>query len=317
MRSPTSFALAYLPHRALGEKLEQLAGPRLQLEVCDENEWLFTDRVKKEESALAKLELGPVKSLSDMADIYATTIVVPTKAEVPGAVAAVRRVFPDAQVVERRRPPAETFVYDDTHMYVSLGSHAAGLEPAIGERKFEVQIKSGLQYAWWRATHDVLYKGAERSWQLSRVAGQVRAALELLDTQLGDLRGSAELAGPLPANNADEEFATIAGWLSRWEEERRPTDISRFVRSVRDVLRAGQLPANTIEALLDDAPGSVLVANPEVTPFQAVLGSAITEKGAALVNRLRGERYVLVSEELIEAAPATAEVAEARRAKLD
>src|SRR4051812_26354078 len=121
MRSPASFALAYLPHRVLGEELERIAGPRLQLEICKPNEWLFSGRVKSEESALAKLQLGPVKSLSEMQDIYATTIVVPTKAEVGAAINAVQAVFPGAEVVPRRRPRAETFIYDDTHVVAEMG----------------------------------------------------------------------------------------------------------------------------------------------------------------------------------------------------
>src|SRR4051812_41557760 len=111
MRSPTSFALAFLPHRVLGEKLADLAGARLQLDICQRHEWLFAHRVKREESALAKLQMGPVSSLSEMADIYAATIVVPTKAEVSDALAAVRTLFPGAEVVPRRRPRAETFLY--------------------------------------------------------------------------------------------------------------------------------------------------------------------------------------------------------------
>src|SRR5205085_494883 len=146
---------------------------------------------KSEESALAKLQLSPVPALSEMHDLYGTTVVVPTTAQIPDAVEAISAEFPGATKVARRRPRAETFMYDDTHVLAQLGSRAAGLNDAIKHRKFEIQVKSGLQYAWWRATHDVLYKGAERSWRLSRVAGQIRAALELLDTQLGNLRGSA------------------------------------------------------------------------------------------------------------------------------
>ena len=316
MRTPNSFALAYVPHRALGDKLEELAGPRLQT-LCRTHGWLFADRVKDEESALAKLQMSPVQSLSTLHDVYASTIVVPTTAQVQDAVAVVEAAFPGAEVVPRRRPRADTFRYNDTHVYANLGAHAAGLADAIRDRKFEIQIKSGLQYAWWRATHDVLYKGAERSWQVSRVAGQIRAALELMDTQLGNLRRSAEVQGPLPADDADEDFAEVAGWLSRWDEDRRPENISGFVRSVQDIRKAASLSAAAIAALLDGDEGQKLIANPDVTPFQAVLTAVVLDKGAAVIDRVQPDIFVLVTEEMLAAAPTIADITEARLARLD
>ena len=319
MRPPASFTLAYLKHRKIGEELQRLAGPRI-LNVCQASDraWLFDHRVKGEESALAKLQLGPVSSLTEMNDIYAATIVVPTSGEVPTAVKALQEQFPKSDVVKRKRPRAETFIYDDTHVLARLADHASGLDDALKERVFEVQIKSGLQFAWWRATHDVLYKGAERSWRLSRVAGQIRAALELLDNQLSDLRRSADAAGPPEADDLDQGFSEIAGLLDSWDRSQRPEDISRFVQSVHRVLKAARLEAAGMPALLETELGRKLVENPEVTPLQAILAVAVNAKGPEMVDRFPTNPYVsvLVTAELIDAAPFMSAVPEGRRVRL-
>jgi ppGpp synthetase/RelA/SpoT-type nucleotidyltranferase len=313
MRSPTSFALAFLAHRALGEELERIAGRRLQL-LCKERDWLFTDRVKSEESALAKLELSPVSSLSAMHDLYAATIVVPTAGDVETAVNAVRTDLPDAAVVPRRRTKADTFRYDDTHLTASLGDHAAGLASAIGERTFEIQIKTGLQFAWWRATHDVLYKGAEQNWQVSRVAGQIRASLELLDAQLTDLRGAARLQKSDSEDDIDKGFADAASLLGRWDGDRRPANVSSFVRSVQDLMRSAGVTHAELEEALDGA--ETMAANTEVTPVQCVLAALAQRQGLRVVTKLRGDLFVLVTDELEAAAPLLRDVRPERRATL-
>jgi ppGpp synthetase/RelA/SpoT-type nucleotidyltranferase len=319
MNVPSSFGLAFIEHREIGAEVERLAGARLQGVVCKPNKWLFTDRLKSEESALAKLQMSPVRSLSEMRDLYATTIVVPTRAEIGTAVESVKAAFPDSSVVERRKLRAETFLYDDTHMTARLGDLAAGLPSVVSCREFEIQIKTGLQFAWWRATHEVLYKGAEKSWQLARVAGQTRAALELLDAQLADLRGAAKLQLTQADDEVDEDYARIASLLELWSPEQRPEDVTRFVRAVTDLSRVARVPSNELEAAVDSC--AELRRNPEITPLQAVLAGLVTTKGAGFLDRLKGDGnrpaiYVLVTDELVSAVPAVAAVGAERRALL-
>ncbi len=315
MRSPPSFAFAYLPQRRLGEELERIAGTRLRTVICKPQGWLFTDRVKTEESALAKLQLSPVAGLGEMHDIYAATVVVPTKGQIEEAVTALREHMADVEVVERRRPRPEEFLYDDVHLLVRLGDLAAGLAPALKTRQFEVQIKTGLQFAWWRATHDVLYKGERPSYQLTRVGSQLRATLELIDAQLASLRAAAELQGDDP-DQTDADYTTATGWLTRWDQEARPEDKTTFVACVNRLARAAGRDVGGMEHLLDSDVGRRLTEDPEVTPFQALLGAAVAEEGAAVVDRIQGRRFVLITPELQTACPAVSEVRDSRRARL-
>jgi ppGpp synthetase/RelA/SpoT-type nucleotidyltranferase len=316
VRIPTSFALAYLPQHALGLEWERLAGERLRNKICKPAGWLFTDRVKTQESALAKLQLSPVPALSAMHDLYAATVVVPTKAEVQQAIDAIEADMPGVEPVPRKRPKASEFLYDDKHILVRMGEHAAGLAPALATRPFEVQVKTGLQFAWWRATHDVLYKGAGSNYQLDRVGGQIRAALELIDAQLANLRGAAQLQVE-GDDEVDPRYAQVTGWLERWPEPLRPEDRKTFVSSVERLVSAARVDLDGIEEILGTDAGKLLTSATEVTPFQAVLGATVASQGPEVVDRISGTRYVLITSELEAACPQVAEVKETRRATLD
>lgn len=307
MLAPPSFSLAFNAHRKTALALEKIAGERFRTRVSGPNSWLFDDRVKSEESSLAKLQLGPVKSLGVMDDLYAATVIVPTPNEIPEAVKVIKREFPGATERSRRRKSADTFRYDDMHLIVSLGDAAAGLP--FRDRPFEVQIHTGLQYAWWRATHDVIYKGSDRSWRLQRTASQIRASLELLDANLSNLRGAADLLSAVEEDD-DTEFKRVVDWLERWPEERRPEDQKRFSESVLKVGEASGLSLDKVEhALIDD-----LIADPVTTPFQAVLGSVISEHGADALRKLPQDQYVLVTEEFEGSCPAVTDIPTDRRA---
>jgi ppGpp synthetase/RelA/SpoT-type nucleotidyltranferase len=315
MLVPTSFALAYRVELAAADELMRIAGQRLYNGVCRPNQWLFDDRVKSDESALSKLLLGPVPSLAEMQDMYAATIVVPTRGELDAATRAVQASLPDSRVVRRRLGDPATFVYDDVHIIARLGTAATGLSPGLREREFEVQIRTGLQYAWWRATHKVIYKGG-RTWPLVRTASQVRASLELLDTVLANLRETARLQ-QVEADPADAELERLACWLERWDEGRRPADAPRFATAASDLMSAAGTTADEVERLLAEERGADLIADEHIAPLQAVLALLVEAHGAALAEALPRRRYVLVTEELIRVSPATRGIAQARRATLN
>lgn len=315
MRVPPSFGLAYLEEYKVATELKRIAGTRVQTTVCQPNQWLFDDRIKPEESALAKLQLGPIAALGEMRDMYATTVVVPTPTEVRPAVDAVLLQLPDAREQTRRQGDPQTFVYDDVHVIARLGDTAPGLAPGLQEREFEIQIRTGLQYAWWRATHDVVYKGGARTWRLSRLASQARASLEMLDAVLADLDGAAALL-PEAEHDEDRLFERVAGWLERWPAVRRPVDVARFYASVEALATASGRGLDNLERVLDTDTGVALVGDEEVTPFQAILGALVQEDGPNVVDSLPRDPFVLVTPELTRSCPSTDAIPVARRARL-
>jgi hypothetical protein len=59
--------------------------------------------------------------------------------------------------------------------------------------KFELQVKTFLQSAWSQAGHDIIYKPDRISWGVERIAGEIRALLELADNVLAQIEGTAQL----------------------------------------------------------------------------------------------------------------------------
>ena len=47
---------------------------------------------------------------------------------------------------------------------------------------FEIQVKSAFEHAWAVSTHDLVYKSPEIDWKRLRLAAQIKANVEQLDT---------------------------------------------------------------------------------------------------------------------------------------
>jgi ppGpp synthetase/RelA/SpoT-type nucleotidyltranferase len=295
---PESFRLAYAQQVAVINNVKPRAESRLRV-LCENNGWLFDHRVKGPESVLAKLQLGKISAIGEMSDFYATMVVVPTLREIEAAVAAVTAAFHDVERKPPRSLEAEELIYDDTHLLVSLGP-LGPLDPTglISKRRIEVQVRTGLQYAWWRATHDDIYKGAD-DWRLRRLAAQLRGSLEQIDGVLENMAAAAALIHSPPGLQPDTEAAVISSWQSRWVEEARVEDPRRFVDTVRTYAAAAGIAISGVEAALDSAAGQTHVANADVTPAQAVLLAIIDAHGSQVLMGLRAAgRQVLVTKEM-------------------
>lgn len=312
MKLPASFEYVYLREAETAGRLAEFAGSRLA-GLCADQGWLFDGRVKSEESVFARLELGELASIVDMNDVYATTVVVPTRSEINDAAKAVQSVYPNSEIKVRRRADPRSFKYDDMHIYATLGPTAPGIDRAIRYRPFEIQIRTGLQYSWWRATHDVLYKGDVKDWRLERVASQARGTLDLIDGVLADLPAAAELL-ERQADDADAQFGQVVGWLEKWPEGDRPVDRRRFVDTVLAWLAQAGNALEAVEAALDSARGQALIAEEGITPAQVVQILAADEAG--LPTLTAGERRILVTDELATVAPDFGSLPEDTRVQL-
>jgi hypothetical protein len=248
---------------------------------------------------MAKLEAGSAASLADMQDLWAAIVVVPTTAEVAAAIKGLLATFEGTEK-PRRSTDAQAFPYDDVHVIAQLGNKVsravAGDE--VRHRRFEVQVHTGLEYAWWRATHDTLYKGGRRDWQTVRVASQARASLELLDAVLGDLHGAGQLQMDRPPE-ADPDNLEPAAWLELWRPSDRPHDILRFCETVVGLAGACGLRLADIEAYLHSDEARPLVGERDLTPTQVVVLAVAALVGASLPDRLRkAGRRVLITPEM-------------------
>lgn len=313
MKIPPSFEYVYLREAETAERLEAYAGSRLR-GLCADQKWLFASRMKSEESVFAKLQLGELASILKMDDVYAATVVVPTRNDIPTAISAVMAEYPDSEVKVRKREDPHRFQYDDTHIYATLGSTAPGIDNAIRYRPFEIQVRTGLQFSWWKATHDVLYKGDIKDWRLERVASQARGTLDLIDGVLADLPRASDLLEGAPGDE-DSEFTRIVGWLDRWEKTRRPIDNRRFVDTVTGWLGDAAVGLAQIEGRLETERGAEIVSKEGLTPAQVVIALAAEEPGG-IDALLQSGRRLIVTDELVKFNSSFAKVPAASRVAL-
>jgi ppGpp synthetase/RelA/SpoT-type nucleotidyltranferase len=321
MEIPPSFAEAFRRETKVGERIRRLAGDRLRLLCSDEN-WLFADRIKSPESALAKMQVGLIRDLSRMGDLYGATIVVPTRNEVNTAVDALQGTYPGARVMTRKRRDPSNFVYDDLHVAASLRGTAPGEPDEIRKREFEIQVRTGLQYAWWRATHDKIYKGEVQDWRLQRVAGQVRGNLEMLDGILANLDKGAELLESRPTD-LDTEAERVISWLQLWPEANRPVDLRVYAETVIDLLEGGRVSLPGGEHLLSTQRAQSLIMSPKLTPAQTITILIAELRGVAALLRRGKEpdqghrkRWLLITQEMEETSPLLCKVPPNRRSVL-
>jgi hypothetical protein len=313
---PDSCAAAYEREQTTALALKEWAETRLRV-ICAREHWLFDDRLKSAESAIQKVETGLVASLADLEDIYAAMVVVPTHRYIAEAVRVISESFEGAVKPQRTADPL-SFPYDDVHFRARLGAHVApaAVPEIVRNRWFEVQVKTGLQYAWWRATHDSIYKGAVREWAPQRVASQARASLELLDGILADIPRSAELQTVHDPLGAPPQSPSAA-WLQLWRAADRPEDVARFCQTVDALLVVSGTDPGIVGEYLESDEARPLVGTRTLTPLQAVVVAIARLSGIAWVGGMAADgRRLVVTAEMIEHEPELANVEGAHRVAL-
>ena len=156
---------------------------------CETKGYAFSSRIKTIESLAEKIETGRFKSWSNLDDLFACTIIIPTLLHEDEVVKFCEHVFqinkPTIKRGQNRKSP-NTFGFDSTRIYVKLRRNEDinnnSELPSIYDITFEIQIKSAFEHAWSVSTHDLVYKNDEIDWKKLRLAAQIKANVEQLDT---------------------------------------------------------------------------------------------------------------------------------------
>ncbi|WP_157881055.1 hypothetical protein [Streptomyces griseoruber] len=213
---PQSVSNAYSQVEPLLKGISEYAEQTLRT-YCDRSGYLFFDRIKKVESLSEKLEGGRIAKWSDIDDLYACTIVIPTASHEPGVIRKLDACF--ARVAMRSRGTAkkapEVFRFDTTRYYARLSENAAAERvPGIGGVTFEVQIATAFEYAWSTVTHDLVYKGDRVDWKKQRLAAQLKAAVEQIEMIIGAFD---QVSGAVPESEWPE-IAAKDSIVARFQE---------------------------------------------------------------------------------------------------
>lgn len=149
---------------------------------CDREGYAYSGRIKSPESLTEKIETGRFEKWSELDDLFACSIIIPTLKEEVSVVEYVRNKFNVVKVNRRgssRKDPS-VFRFDATRVVARLRNLSPETTP-LNDICFEVQIRTAFEHAWSVTTHALVYKGGPIDWRRLRLAAQLKASVEQLD----------------------------------------------------------------------------------------------------------------------------------------
>jgi ppGpp synthetase/RelA/SpoT-type nucleotidyltranferase len=156
------------------------------LNFCDSKGYPLTSRIKTIESLAEKIETGRFKRWSELDDLFACTVILPTLSHEEEVMNFCKSMFEIVSTTKRgqNKKSPDTFRFDSSRIYARL-KNTVNTEPDnilnIYKIKFEIQIKSAFEHAWSVSTHDLVYKSGNIDWKKLRLAAQMKATVEQLD----------------------------------------------------------------------------------------------------------------------------------------
>lgn len=261
---------------------------------------LYFSRIKSEESFTQKLEGGKFAA-DKIIDLFGATIVVATSREVDDVEKKVSEMFKIHKKLANREKAPEEFIYDDVHLIISFEQKNVVPDREYLNREFELQIKTFLQYAWDKATHDLLYKGQTISWSLFRVAYQTKAMLEQADQVLVQIEKTAELCPENEYKAFKDRNRIIELSTKIWEPVQLPADMRRLSSNIYDLLSLSDKGIKFLENELGNPSNKELLTAKSITPYEAILGIVIKRDWKNLLAGFKAaNRKIIITKELRE-----------------
>ncbi|HKY87045.1 MAG TPA: hypothetical protein VJL90_09815 [Pseudorhodoplanes sp.] len=216
-----SLEAAYSSLRPSLEKVLDLAEDPLR-NYAAEKGFFMVGRIKDFASVRDKVETGEYANLGGFDDLVALTIVVDTRDQITPALSKVKELFSVSLIKDFKSVPDERlFTFDSTRAYVNL--KLSNVTSPLAKVRFEIQIKTLLQYAWGKITHPLVYKPAKLDSKRMRLAAELLANFEGIDRDLA-------------------RFGTIAQYCKP-VEGRVTKSLNRVADMLEGLLQGGEIPA--------------------------------------------------------------------------
>lgn len=279
-------------HSGLSEEFSFVQGDVRELlqSACQFRKWSFEDRIKSEDSYAMKLMTGRYAGYV-IDDFYACTIVVPNLKAVLEAIQLVKELLD----VHEEKPGAQTFArptsfdFDSVRLYCRLKQSVAPKPYQV--HSFEVQIKTLLEHAWSKATHDFSYKGDEVSWARERLAAQIKAVLDNVDLSINELEDTAKSTFLARNHPYYEKLKAVISVLKAEfgadDSQHTITDYKRLAEQSANLLSRIEATHDELRAALE---AEALLSRgrhiKNLSPYSIVLVSAATQMSQKFASGL-------------------------------
>jgi len=254
---PVALARRFAEYRPAAGEVARIVKSTL-VNFCETNGYAFLSRLKTVESLAEKIETGRFRAWSNLDDLFACTIIVPTLAHEPRVIEFCRHAFAVQTMTKRgqTRKAPEVFRFDSTRISARLHSPAGAAVDNVSpyDVLFEIQVKSAFEHAWAVSTHDLVYKSSSVDWKRLRLAAQIKATVEQLDTLILAFDSALPHISENPWPEIDQK-ERIAESIRQFREaglipvECMPKDISRFVGNLYTLLNDSEAGNNVKPAL--------------------------------------------------------------------
>ena len=218
------------------------------INFCEGKGYAFTSRIKSVESLAEKIETGRFKKWTDLDDLFACTVIIPTLSHEQEVREFCKNTFNIIRTVKRgqNKKAPDTFRFDSTRIYAELKKvDQTNVDNILNIYSiiFEIQVKSAFEHAWSVSTHDLVYKHSEIDWRRLRLASQIKATVEQLDTLILAFEQAFQI---IEKNDYSEikikhRFASEINELFKKEklpDELKPKDMTRFCDNLYRLLDA-------------------------------------------------------------------------------
>ncbi|MGW1267714.1 hypothetical protein [Streptomyces sp. NPDC002491] len=213
---------------------------------CDQRSYPFKGRKKELPSLSEKLESGRFERWSEVDDLYACTVVVPTATHEQAVLGFLSDAFAEVEVRRRNstQKPPDVFRFDSTR-FVGKIRHFPGLDiPEEASRiQFEVQIPTAFEYAWAVVTHDLVYKSDDFDWRKQRLAALLKASVEQSELLISGFEANVGIVPKSPHPDSDTKQSIVQIFRSLVESgvisgELEPASWSRFADNFYSLVKS-------------------------------------------------------------------------------
>ena len=234
---PSILDIKYKEYKPFVEALAKIVKETLS-NFCDSKRYAFTCRIKTIESLAEKIETGRFQKWSDLDDLFACTVIIPTLSHEKAVIHFCKNTFDIRRTIKREqnKKSPDTFRFDSTRIYALLKNQSdADEDNQLNTHKitFEIQIKSAFEHAWSVSTHDLVYKNSDIDWRKLRLAAQIKANVEQLDMLILAFEQTSEFIedNSYPEIKIKRYLADEINKLFEVEklpDELKPKDMNRF-----------------------------------------------------------------------------------------